>query len=141
MRKKYSNGILVRTCKKCKKQISDQSIREYCSECFEKVQAVFDKIDAYLKEYPGATAFEIEQETHIPYHVINNFVREGRLIEIPNEYLNMECKRCGCLLLSAHYEYCPGCREKIKKEMEWAKTQLRTHIDAKMHIKSRNKNR
>ncbi|QXM05532.1 hypothetical protein KVH43_09115 [Crassaminicella indica] len=136
--KKYNKGILVRTCKRCKKIIDERSLYDYCPECFRKIEEIFDKIEEYLKEYPGATAFEIEQETGVPYHIINNFVREGRLIEIPNEYLNFECKRCGCLLLSAHHKYCPSCRREIEKELESTKKQLRkslNHENAKMHIK------
>ncbi|PAB59963.1 hypothetical protein [Anaeromicrobium sediminis] len=136
--KNYNKGILVRTCKKCKKIIDEKSLYDYCPECFKRIEEIFEKIEAYLKEYPGATAFEIEQETKVPYHVINNFVRDGRLIEIPNEYLNFECKRCGCLLLSAHHKYCPICRKELEKEMELAKMQLYKsmhHGNAKMHIR------
>ncbi|QEK12763.1 hypothetical protein FQB35_10720 [Crassaminicella thermophila] len=135
--KRYYNGVLVRTCKRCKTVIEENSIVDYCPECFKKIEAVFEKIESYLKEYPGATAFEIAQETGVPYHIINNFVRDGRLIEIPNEYLNMECKRCGCLLLSVHHEYCPDCRKEIEKEIELAKMQLRKAMGgdgSKMHI-------
>ncbi|TCO74835.1 hypothetical protein [Marinisporobacter balticus] len=133
-----NKGLLARTCKKCKKIIDEKSLYDYCPECFKKIEEVFEKIESYLKEYPGATAFEIEQETGVPYHIINNFVRDGRLIEMPNEYLNFECKRCGCLLLSAHHKYCPTCREELEKEMELAKIQLKqsmNHENAKMHIR------
>ncbi|MCT4593755.1 MAG: hypothetical protein N4A57_05740 [Anaeromicrobium sp.] len=136
--KKTNNGILVKTCVRCKKIISQNSLYNYCPECFKRIEDIFEKIETYLREYPGATAFEIEQETGVPYHVINNFVRDGRLIEIPNEYLNFECKRCGRLLLSAHHKHCPVCRKKLENEMELAKMQLynsMNHGNAKMHFK------
>ncbi|MEW9121824.1 MAG: hypothetical protein AB2421_03855 [Thermotaleaceae bacterium] len=126
----------VRTCKKCKKTISDKSLYDYCPTCFQRIEDVFNRIRDYLEAFPGATAFEMEQELNIPYHVINNFVRDGRLIEIPNDYIHIQCKGCGCLLLSAHYKYCPTCRKKLEEEIEKAKTQLFTSVDgdkAKMH--------
>ncbi|MBB6217705.1 putative amidophosphoribosyltransferase [Anaerosolibacter carboniphilus] len=136
-RKNYSN-IVVRTCKKCKKAIDERSLHDYCPDCFRIIDEVFEKIRAYLKEYPGATAFEIELETGIPYHVVNNFVRDGRLIEIENNLINIECKRCGCLLLSANHKYCPRCRDEIQREMEHAKEQLQAPMPikekAKMHF-------
>ncbi|WP_053956508.1 hypothetical protein [Inediibacterium massiliense] len=141
--RKYTKGIQIRTCKRCKKPINENSLYDYCPDCFKRIEEVFDKIEDYLSEYPGATAFEIEQETGVPYYVINNFIRDGRLLEIPNEYLNFECKRCGCLLLSAHHKYCPRCRKELEKEIELAKTQLKMsmndHDKAKMHIKHRNR--
>ncbi len=130
-------GIRVRMCTKCKKPIDEKSFYDYCPDCFKKVEDSFKEIEDYLKKYPGATAFEIENETEVPYHVIQNFVREGRLIEIPNEYLNVECAGCGCLLLSAHHKYCPECRNKLKKEMNIAKADLKSKVsdkNAKMHI-------
>ncbi|KXG74089.1 hypothetical protein [Thermotalea metallivorans] len=135
MGKKNYSGILVRTCKKCKKPIDEKSLYDYCADCYKIVEEVFEKIRSYLKEYPGATAFEIELETGIPYHVVNNFVKEGRLIEIENNFINIECKRCGCLLLSAHHKYCPRCRDEIQREMDNVKGQLlQPKEKAKMHL-------
>lgn len=114
----------IRTCRRCKASIHENSLHEYCLDCMKKIDEVFDKIREYLREYPGATAYEMEQRLGISAHVINNFVRDGRLIEIPNEYLNIECLRCGCLLLSAHHKYCPLCEIAIQKEIELAKQSL-----------------
>lgn len=118
----FNKGI--RTCRKCGGIIHENSLYDYCSDCLKRIEEVFDKIRSYLREYPGATAFEMEQRLGIPSYIINNFVRDGRLIEIPNEFLNIECLRCGCLLLSAHHRYCPTCETKIQKEIEIAKQSL-----------------
>lgn len=111
----------MRVCKKCKTYIHENSLYDYCNKCYGKVEEIFEKIRIYLKEYPGATAYEMQERLGIPAHVINNFVKDGRLEEIPNEYLNVECMRCKCLLLSAHHKYCPACEVEIHKELENAK--------------------
>ncbi|AOY77039.1 hypothetical protein [Clostridium formicaceticum] len=139
---KHKGYLGGRTCRRCKKIINEKSLYDYCAECYKKVEDVFNSIREYLREYPGATAFEMEQRLGIPIHVINNFVRDGRLIEIPNAYLNMECLRCGCLLISAHHKYCPVCEIAIKKELEKAKESLTISMEksenegAKMHYKA-----
>lgn len=130
----------IRTCKKCRVGINENSLHDYCETCYKKIQEVFEKIREYLRQYPGATAYEMEQRLGIPVHVINNFVKDGRLIEIPNEYLNVECIRCGCLLLSAHHKYCPTCEVQIHKEIESAKETLKIYskddeMKGKMHLK------
>lgn len=131
--------LRIRVCKRCKKPIDERQLYDYCPDCFKKIEEVFERIAEYLKEYPGATAFEIEQELKIPYHVIQNFIKEERLIEIPNEYLNVACLGCGRLLLSAHHRYCPECRSKLQKEAEAAGAELQSRMNnqrAKMHIAS-----
>ncbi|ABR48634.1 hypothetical protein Amet_2481 [Alkaliphilus metalliredigens QYMF] len=110
-----------RACKKCKSPVQESALYDYCDNCYQKIEEVFDKIRAYLIEYPGATGFEMEQRLGIPIHVINNFVNDGRLEEIPNEYLHVDCQRCGCLLLSAHHKYCPKCEIDVIRELNQAK--------------------
>lgn len=127
------------TCKRCKTPIHENSLREYCNRCYGIIEEVFDKIRNYLREYPGATAYEMEQRLDIPVHVINNFVKDGRLIEIPNEYLNIQCLRCGNLLLSAHHKYCPICEAEMRKDIQKAKEELSamqtdTKAIGKMHL-------
>ncbi|SCY98418.1 hypothetical protein [Alkaliphilus peptidifermentans] len=117
-------GIKVKTCKKCRTPIHENTIYDYCSSCYRVVEEIFESIREYLREYPNSTAFEIEQRLGIPIHVVNNFVKDGRLIEIANEFLNLECLKCGCLLLSAHHKYCPQCEIKMIREMESAKDDL-----------------
>ena len=132
-----STRLKMRLCRRCKTPIDERVLHDYCPDCFKRVEKIFEKIENYLKKYPGATAFEIEQETQVPYSIIQGFIKEGRLLEIPNEYLNVDCLGCGCLLLSAHHRYCPDCREILKKEVEAAGRDLKTKIGgkkAKMHI-------
>lgn len=141
---KKSTIINIKICRKCGGLIGENSLHNYCSNCIKKIEEVFDSIRNYLKEFPGATAYEIEQRIGIPVHVTNNFVRDGRLVEIPNAYLNVDCLRCGCLLLSAHHKYCPDCEIEIKKEIELAKQSLVTlerneKMTGKMHYKTYSK--
>lgn len=126
-------------CKRCKTPIHENSLHEYCSRCYGVVEEVFDKIRKYLREYPGATAYEMEQRLEIPIHVINNFVKDGRLVEIPNDYLNIQCLRCGCLLLSAYHKYCPICEAEMRKDIQKANeellnTQINLKETGKMHL-------
>lgn len=114
----------LRTCRKCRTYLHEGSLYEYCPTCYKKVEEIFEKIREYLREYPGATSFEIEQRLEIPMHVVNSFIKDGRLVEIDNPFLNLECTRCGCLLLSAHHKYCPACELQMIRELQHAKAEL-----------------
>lgn len=128
----------LRVCRRCKTHIHEKSLHEYCSRCYSIVEEVFEKIREYLREYPGATAYEMEQRLGIPSHVINNFVKDDRLIEIPNEHLNIQCSRCGCLLLSAYHKYCPKCEDEMRKGFLKASNELTDNNNSnekgKMHL-------
>ncbi|MDR5658114.1 hypothetical protein RH915_01295 [Serpentinicella sp. ANB-PHB4] len=134
----------IRACRKCRKPIHEKSLHEYCESCYKKIEEVFEQIRDYLREFPGATSYEMEQRLGIPVHVINNFVKDGRLVEMPNEFLNIQCIKCNCLLLSAYHKYCPACEVKMIRELDDAKEaltpkQINTKEKGKMHFKSFNR--
>lgn len=125
----------MKECLRCKKPIPDNNIRDYCDICYEVYEKVFDKIREYLREYPMATAFEVSEYTGIDHGIIKNFVREGRLIEIEAEEVNISCKRCGTLILSKYHEYCPKCERNLLKELNGVKGYFVNSEKARMHHK------
>ncbi|SHK63061.1 hypothetical protein [Paramaledivibacter caminithermalis] len=125
----------MKQCLKCNKLIPDGSIRDYCDICYEVYEKIFDKIREYLREYPLATAFEVSEYTGIDHKIIKDFVREGRLIELESEEVNVSCKRCGILILSKYHEYCPKCERTILKELNGLKGYFVKSENAKMHYK------
>ncbi|KAB3527596.1 hypothetical protein [Alkaliphilus serpentinus] len=130
--KKESGQIKIKVCRKCRAPLHENSLHNYCEACFRKVEETFDKIRDYLKEYPASTSFEIQQRLGISMHIINNYIKDGRLIEIPNEFLNLECAKCGCLLLSAHHKFCPPCEIEMIRSLDKAKEDLASNkIDIK----------
>jgi Zn finger protein HypA/HybF involved in hydrogenase expression len=125
----------MKECLRCKKMIPDNSLRDYCEICCEIYEKIFDKIRDYLREYPMATAFEVAEFTGIDHQIIKGFIKEGRLIEIEAESVNISCKRCGTLILSKHHEYCPKCEKALIKELNGVKGYFIKSDNAKMHHK------
>lgn len=124
--KNQPGQIKLKVCRKCKAPIHENSLSNYCQACYRRVEETFDKIREYLREYPGSTSFEMQQRLGIPMYIINNYIKDGRLIEIPNEFLNLECLKCGSLLLSAHHKYCPPCEVEMIRSLDKAKDDLNT---------------
>jgi len=125
----------MKECLKCGKLILDNNIRDYCDVCYEVYEKIFDKIREYLRENPLATAFEVSEYTGVDHKIIKGFVKEGRLIEIDTESVNVACKRCGALILSKHHEYCPNCEKTLFKELNGLKGYFMNSENAKMHHK------
>ncbi|WP_432667270.1 hypothetical protein R9X47_12860 [Wukongibacter baidiensis] len=125
----------MKECLRCNKMIPDNTIRDYCEVCYEVYEKIFDKIREYLRENPLATAFEVAEYTGVDHQIIKKFVKEGRLIEIEAESVNIECKRCGALILSKYHEYCPKCEKTLFKEFNGLKGHFVQLENAKMHHK------
>ncbi len=123
----------MKECIRCKKLIPDNQIRDYCDICYGIYEKFFDKIRNYLNEFPMATSFEVSEYTGIDHKIIKNFVKEGRLIEIESDDLNINCKRCGSLILSKYHEYCPKCEKKLLKELNGVKGYFSSKEIVRMH--------
>lgn len=123
----------MKECLKCKKLIPDETIRDYCPVCYEIYEVLFDKIRNYLEDHPMATSFEVSEYTGVNHKIVKGFVKEGRLIELESEKVNISCKRCGSLILSIYHEYCPKCESNLLKELNGAKGYFISRDEAKMH--------
>lgn len=125
----------MKECLRCKKVITDNTIRDYCDTCYEIYEGIFDKIRNYLNDNPLATAFEVAEYTGVDHKIIKAFVKEGRLIEVETESVNVSCKRCDTLILSKYHEYCPKCEKTLFKELNGLKGYFIRTENAKMHHK------
>ncbi len=125
----------MKTCIRCNKLIPDNSIRDYCDICYEVYEKFFDKIRDYLQQYPNATSYEVSEYTGVSHNIIKHFVKEGRLIEIETDNVNISCKRCGSLILSIYHEYCPKCEKKLMKDLNGVKGYFTKQNNARMHYK------
>ncbi len=125
----------MKECLRCKKMITDNTVRDYCDVCYEVYEKFFDKIRSYLSDNPLATAFEVAEYTGVDHKIIKGFVKEGRLIEVETESVNVNCKRCGTLILSKYHEYCPKCEKTLFKELNGLKGYFIRSEKAKMHHK------
>lgn len=66
-------------CKHCHKQFKSRIKTYSCNECSEKDADYFDKIEAYLKEYPNSNALQISEALGITAYQVLNYLKEGRL--------------------------------------------------------------
>ena len=76
---KGSLKMYTNICKHCYKVFKSRRKTYTCSECRSKDEEDFDRIEAYLKEYPNSNALQISEALGITaYQVLTN-LNEGRL--------------------------------------------------------------
>lgn len=71
--------IYTNVCKHCLKQFRSRVKSFSCDECRNKDEDYFDKIVAYLKEYPNSNALQISDALGITAYQVLIYLKEGRL--------------------------------------------------------------
>lgn len=66
-------------CKYCHRVYKGHAKPYTCPECSQMEEDMFDKIEAYLKQFPNSNAISISQGLGISTKDILNFIDEGRL--------------------------------------------------------------
>lgn len=67
------------TCKFCGKHFTSVSKQSTCASCKPIDDAIFSKIEDYLKRYPNSNAIQIGEGLQIATSEILRYIDEGRL--------------------------------------------------------------
>lgn len=78
--KRWEKLMYTNICKHCKKVFKSRLRQFTCQECMRKDQEIFEKIEAYLKEYPNSNALQIAEGLTIDVYEVLKFMDEGRLM-------------------------------------------------------------
>lgn len=111
-----------------------------CPVCHKQEPTDFGKVRTYLEQAGPQPAIVISNATGVDVHVIDNFLRQGR-IEIPDgSSVYIKCQSCGADI--RYGRYCPECMVKMTKELGKAmlmsevgeRPTNKSDMSGKMHI-------
>jgi len=71
----------------------------------------------YVRDHPGATVFEVAEETGVEEEIILQFLRDGRLQSRGFAEV-LECQRCGKIISSG--KYCSQCLQDLDSQLKGA---------------------
>lgn len=116
-------------CKKCNKIFNHFSGPILCKECDKEV---FYLIKNYIENNKFANASIISKELNIPIKIVNDYIRDDRIVEIRKD-INL------CLLcktpISDDLKYCNSCYNKIKLINELSNVSRKNEdVIPKMHF-------
>ncbi|HOB12457.1 MAG TPA: MerR family transcriptional regulator [Syntrophomonadaceae bacterium] len=130
----------LRNCSICGRLFGYQQGRTVCSRCREQEEEQYMKVRRYVRDHPGATVFEVAEETGVDEELILQFLREGRLqskgfVEV------LQCQRCGAHIDSGNY--CANCLRELDSQIRGVISPARSKPAApekrasrdRMHIK------
>lgn len=95
----------LRNCPECGRLFAYQG-RNLCSQCQKVEEDQYTVVRKYVRDNPGATVFEVAEETGVAEERILTFLREGRLHSKGMAQV-LTCDRCGKFIASGRY--CPTC--------------------------------
>lgn len=131
----------LRNCSICGRLFAyQQGGRTVCSRCREQEEEQYMVVRKYVRDHPGASVFEVAEETGIEEELILQFLREGRLqskgfVEV------LQCQRCGARIDSG--KYCAQCLRELDSQLRGVISPARRETPApekrtardRMHIK------
>jgi flagellar operon protein (TIGR03826 family) len=125
----------VRNCSRCGK-IYVYVGQRLCPHCFEEEEALFQRVEKYLREHPGANLEAVAEGTNIAKEIILDFIRRGRLITLKAEGL-LRCEICGRPIDQGRI--CQDCAGELKQGLQKkvadpAVDDNREYSDERMHI-------
>lgn len=129
----------LRNCSECGRLFAYQQGRPVCSRCLNQEEEQYMVVRRYVRDHPGASVFEVAEETGIEEEKILQFLRDGRLQSKGFTEL-LECQRCGKRIGSG--KYCDSCLRELDSQIRGivspersSPSQPTTRSRERMHIK------
>lgn len=108
----------LRNCSRCG-NIFSYINQPICPACQKLEDQEFEIIKQYLREHPNSTVLEVSEATGLDQHLIQEWVRQGRLIST-EFHITTECQRCGKPIVGGRY--CRACAEELTAEWSGKKS-------------------
>lgn len=106
----------VKNCKRCKRIFMFGGTGpQLCEECKKLEDKEFEKVRAFVRDFPGATVQEVSKETEVPTHLIYRFLKEGKLEVSEASPIALQCESCGARIKSGRF--CVSCSKKLANDM------------------------
>ena len=106
----------VMNCRRCRKIFMyGDTGPKICDACKKIEDEEFEKVRAFVRDFPGATAQEVSRETGVPTHLIYRFLKEGRLEVAESSPIKLQCENCGVRIKSGRF--CITCSKRLASDM------------------------
>lgn len=128
----------VRNCPRCGKIFVYTGLK-LCPSCQRAEEELFETVQTYLRNHPGANLEEVAEGTGIDKEIILDFIRSGRLVALKVEGL-LRCEICGRPIDQGRIckecagELKKGLVKKKEKEEPAPRTEQRSWRDHRLHI-------
>ena len=110
----------IKNCPLCH-QLYIETGQGMCRDCYAKQEEKARIVISYVKDHPKATVEEVADATEIDLAIIQQLIKEGRLLEVGFQYA-YPCSKCGKPILRG--KLCAECKTSLTKALNKAKAAI-----------------
>ncbi|NLJ71735.1 MAG: MerR family transcriptional regulator [Syntrophomonadaceae bacterium] len=103
----------LKNCARCGRLFAGEG-RTVCRKCQVAEDDDYSIVRKYVRDYPGASVFEVAEATGVEEEKILHFLRDGRL-QSQGLASMLECERCGRSINEG--KYCSACVKELQNEI------------------------
>lgn len=103
----------LKNCARCGRLFAGAG-RNVCRKCQQTEDDEYSIVRKYVRDYPGASVFEVSEATGVEEDKILNFLRDGRL-QSQGMTTVLECDRCGQVISEGRY--CNSCIRELNNQI------------------------
>ena len=117
----------LRNCKRCNKVFSYVAGLLICPACTKEDEKLFERVNMYIRDNPGAHLNVVAEELDIPYETLLKYVKEGRLqVRSADGSYVMFCEKCGTMIKQGRF--CRECENRINNVLEVSQRSLQGKV-------------
>ncbi len=102
----------TKNCPKCGRLFTYVK-NSICPDCLKEEEETFQRVRAYLKEFPGQSISQVSEATGVPPRKISKYLRDGRLEVTDGLSGFLTCMNCGKPIHTG--KFCRECSTKLSK--------------------------
>ena len=98
----------LRNCSKCGKMYNYIGGPAICDACKKKIEEDFQKVKQYIEDNPRASLKQIADDNHVSSKMIQQWIREERLMFSKDSPIQLLCEKCGEPIVTGRF--CVKCK-------------------------------
>ena len=83
---RQKGGFMLCTCKHCNKSFASRTYTSTCENCKQIDKEIYEKIKAYLDEYPNSNAIKVAEGLGIKASLILKYVEDGDFVLVKGQF-------------------------------------------------------
>lgn len=109
--------------------------RNICNKCLDQEEEEYKLVRRYVRDHPGASVFEVSEETKVEEEKILQFIRDGRLQSQGFKGV-LECDACGKPINMGRL--CEDCMLKRDKEIRSVMQNVKQDLNKESVVRKTN---
>ena len=105
----------LRNCSRCGKMFNHIGGPAICDQCKKDIEEDFQRVKQYIQDNPRATLRQIADDNKVSSKMIQQWIREERLMFSEHSPIQLQCENCGESILTGRF--CAKCKTSMANNL------------------------